>query len=122
MGVADERGEISGGRKGGQGFDLGPRTDVVRGICKSEGAMMLLRTMSPHVIAMDEITATDDLQAIDSIMKAGVTIVATLHGDGLASLHKPSFAPIYNAAVFEKAVFVEHSQGLRSYRVEALNV
>ena len=121
VGVADERGEI-GGRKGdGEGFYLGSRTDVMNGVSKCDGALMLLRTMSPQVIAMDEITAREDLQAVEAITKAGVEILATLHGNDMNALFKSSFAPIYNTGVFKRAVFVGSCNGVRRYTVEGLN-
>jgi stage III sporulation protein AA len=92
------------------------------GVSKCDGALMLLRTMSPQVIAMDEITAREDLQAVEAIMKAGVEILATLHGNDMKALLKPGIAPIYNTGVFRRAVFVELCNGVRQYTVEELNV
>ena len=83
---------------------------------------MLLRTMSPNVVAMDEITAAEDLRAVEAIMKAGVNLIATVHGDALSVLEKPYFAPIHQKGVFEKAIIVTDHEGKRVYRVVDLDV
>lgn len=72
--VADERGEISG-----SDFDLGKRTDVILNCKKSDGMEMLLRSMSPNIIAVDELGGQKDIQAVENIIHSGVNIVATIH-------------------------------------------
>ena len=118
VGVADERGEIAGMYGNRPSFDLGPRCDVLSGVSKSSGAMMLVRTMNPHVIAMDEITAYHDASAIMEAVGCGVGLLTTMHGNGLESLRKPAFRPLYDAMVFEWAVMIEVKDGRRCYRVE----
>ncbi|MBQ3071664.1 MAG: stage III sporulation protein AB, partial [Oscillospiraceae bacterium] len=61
VGVADERSELAALRGGIPQFALGPRTDVIEGTDKADAAMRLIRTMSPQIIAMDEITEERDL-------------------------------------------------------------
>ena len=68
VGVADERGEISGDGE----FDLGPCSDVITGLSKAESAMLLLRGMNPQIIAMDEITQSADADAIRELCCCGV--------------------------------------------------
>jgi len=79
--VADERGEISGLDECSEaaGFYLGRMTDVMLGGTKAETTLMLLRTMSPDVIAMDEITDPADLAAAEQISNCGVAVYATIH-------------------------------------------
>ncbi len=120
VGVADERGEIAGMYRDKPTFDLGPRCDVLSGVPKNRSAMMLLRAMSPEVIAMDEITAYTDGKAIMEAVGCGVGLLATMHGDGLRSIHKPAFRQLYETMVFDKAVFVSVINGERVYRVVEL--
>lgn len=63
-GVVDERGEIAAMYKGIPQNDIGIRTDVIENISKYKGMKMLIRSMSPEVIACDEIGSKEDVQAI----------------------------------------------------------
>ena len=51
----DERSEIGGCYQGVPQNNLGLMTDVLDGCPKAEGMRMLLRSMSPRVIAVDEL-------------------------------------------------------------------
>ncbi len=42
--------------------------------------MMLVRSMSPNVIAVDEIGSKEDVEALEYVMNCGVKILATVHG------------------------------------------
>ena len=64
IGVVDERGEITSTFKGVPQNDVGPRTDILSNIPKSIGIKMLIRSMSPQVIAVDEIGNSNDVIAI----------------------------------------------------------
>ena len=61
--LADERMEIAACRDGEPQFDVG-QCDVMSGGSKSEVMTMLLRSMSPQVIALDEITGERDAAAL----------------------------------------------------------
>src|SRR5690606_14140311 len=77
IGVIDERSELAGMYNGIPQHDIGLRTDVLDGCNKKDGTIMLLRAMSPDIIAMDEIGSTSDVEAIHEILKAGVKVLAT---------------------------------------------
>jgi len=81
--VADERGEISGMYRGKPVFDLGPRCDISFGVPKQHAAMMMLRSMAPDILAMDEITASRDTVAIIEAIGCGVGLLTSIHGSGL---------------------------------------
>ena len=55
VGVADERSELGACYQGVPQNDRGMRTDVLDGCPKSEGLLMLIRSMAPAVVAVDEI-------------------------------------------------------------------
>ena len=63
-GVVDERGEIAAMYKGIPQNDIGIRTDVIENISKAKGMKILIRSMSPEVIACDEIGSEEDVLAI----------------------------------------------------------
>ena len=86
VGVVDERSELGAGYLGIPQNDLGPRTDVLEGAGKSEGIYMLLRSMSPQVIAVDELGAKDDFEAVTRAFHSGCRLIGTLHGESIDSL------------------------------------
>lgn len=86
VGVVDERSELGAGYLGIPQNDLGPRTDVLEGAGKSEGIYMLLRSMSPQVIAVDELGAKDDFEAVTRAFHSGCRLIGTLHGETIDSL------------------------------------
>ena len=83
VGVVDERSEIAACVRGVPVFDVGPRTDVLDACPKAEGMMMLLRSMSPELLAADEIGRPEDADAIREAAHAGVPVIATAHAGGL---------------------------------------
>ena len=88
VGVADERGEIAGCYKGIAQNDVGIRTDVLDCCPKAEAMLMLVRSMSPRIIAVDEIGKKEDFVAIESIVNAGVQLLCTVHGNDLEDIKK----------------------------------
>lgn len=105
--VVDERSEIAGSCQGIAQNDLGQRTDVLDGAPKAEGMLLMLRAMSPDVIAVDEIGGPDDVAALLSIASCGAKIIATLHGENMADLQrKQSLAPLLDNKIFDKYIFL----------------
>lgn len=86
MGVVDERSEIAGSCCGVPQNDIGMRTDVLDGCPKTQGMMMLLRSMSPQVIAIDELGGEEDIKALWMAACCGVGILATAHGESIADV------------------------------------
>ena len=82
VGVVDERSEIAGSYLGCPQNDVGMRTDVLDACPKALGMMLLLRSMSPRVIAIDEIGGIQDMKALYQAASCGSRVVATIHGDG----------------------------------------
>lgn len=81
VGVVDERSEIAGSFCGLPQNDVGMRTDVLDACPKSLGMMMLLRSMSPQVIAIDELGSKAELEALRNAAACGSRILATAHGE-----------------------------------------
>lgn len=121
VGVADERGELSGMHQGKRSFDLGSRTDVISGVDKPHAASMLLRSMAPDIIAMDEITSLRDLPAIVEAIGCGVSLLASIHGEELEDLYKPAMSEIMDTKAFQIAVIIKIENHQRVYRVERLH-
>lgn len=83
VGVVDERSEIAGSYLGVPQNDVGIRTDVMDACPKVLGMMLLLRSMTPGVIAIDELGGGEDMEALRQAAYCGSRIVATIHGMGL---------------------------------------
>lgn len=67
-GVIDERGEIAAMYHGIPQNDIGIRTDVIENISKAKGMKMLIRSMTPEIIACDEIGSKEDIEAIKEVL------------------------------------------------------
>lgn len=80
VGVVDERSEIAACYKGVPQNDVGMRTDVLDCCPKAAGMMMLVRTMAPDIIAVDEIGGQQDVDAIFGVVNCGCRLLATAHG------------------------------------------
>lgn len=83
VGLVDERSEIAGTYMGVPQNDVGIRTDVLDACPKSEGMMMLLRSMAPQVLAVDELGGIKDLENLHVALSCGSGFVATMHGENL---------------------------------------
>lgn len=81
VGVVDERSEIAGSFQGRPQNDIGMRTDVLDGCPKETGMLLLLRSMSPQVIAIDELGSIGELRALGQASACGCRILATVHGE-----------------------------------------
>ena len=79
--VSDERGELAACRHGVPQFDLGKNTDVLDGGSKEQNLWMLLRSMNPQVLAMDEIGGERELQLRQKATHLGVRLLASMHGE-----------------------------------------
>lgn len=79
VGVVDERGELGAAYRGIIQNHLGPRTDLLDRISKKEGIFMLLRSMAPEIIAVDEIGSKEDEEALHRAMLCGCKLLATAH-------------------------------------------
>jgi len=116
--LCDERGEVAALWRGRTSFDLGPRTDVLSGVEKSRGIMMLLRSMNPNIIAVDEISAEADGPALEQAFCCGAYIYATAHGSGLEEIKKrPHYKRLLEEGLFQRAVIITGSDS-RNYSVE----
>ena len=105
--VVDERSEIAGCWLGVPQLDVGPRTDVLDRCPKAPGMLMLLRSMAPEVIATDEIGRPEELAALQDILNAGVTILATVHAATLEELiRRPGWAVLMEQGFWQRLVIL----------------
>lgn len=86
--VVDERSELGGCSGGVPQNDLGARTDVLDGCPKAEGMLLMLRSMAPSVLAVDELAGEEDKRALLTAFGCGVKILATAHGEQLTDIRR----------------------------------
>jgi len=119
--LADERGEVAALRDGCPQMDVGVRTDVLEGCPKAQGLMLLLRAMNPQVLAADEITAPEDVAALETAVGCGVTLLATAHGADLSDLRRrPLYRPLLEGGLLRRLVTIRRVNGVRCYEVEEM--
>lgn len=112
--VVDERGEIFP-----SGFVRGDRMDVLTGVPKAGGVEMVLRTMGPEWIAVDEITAEEDCRSLLQAQGCGVRLLATAHAGSLDEFRgRPIYKALLDNHVFDYLLIL-HSD--RSYGTERIH-
>lgn len=119
VGVVDERSEIAASYRGKQQNDLGPRTDVMDNCPKVQGMKMMLRSMSPEVIAVDELGSYEDFAIVDEIMNSGIGVLGTIHAVSLEEVwEKMRRNRIESGGHFERYIFLKkRGNGKRTVQV-----
>lgn len=113
VGVVDERGEIAPLRDGMPQMDVGPCTDVLEGCPKAKGMVLLLRSMSPDIIAVDELGRAEDISALEEVLNAGVRIIATAHGSDFEDIRqRPQLGTLVERRIFERYLFLSNRKGV----------
>lgn len=100
--VVDEREEIFPMVNGQPCFNAGIHTDILTGCNKAKGIEILLRNMTPKTIAVDEITAKEDCDALLHAGWCGVKLLATAHAGSKLDLYKrPIYRSIVDSCIFD---------------------
>ncbi len=103
--LVDERSEIAACYLGIPQNDVGIRTDVLDGCPKNLGMTMMIRSMSPMVIAVDELGNVQDIQAMHYAMNSGCKVMATIHGRSFDELlRRVDFTEIIQKKYFQRYV------------------
>lgn len=120
--VVDDRNEISASSGAEAYYDLGFSSDVMVGVPKKEASIMLLRSMNPQIIALDEISHSEDIQAVLEICGCGVEIFATAHGASLDELRQRRlYRAVLEENIFSNIVTIKSFSGTREYGYMRLN-
>lgn len=113
VGVVDERSEIAACYMGTPQNDLGIRTDVLDCCPKAKGMMLLIRSMSPSVLAVDEIGLGEDIEAIHYAMGCGIKMIATVHGGTIEEVRdKPLLGELIKKHVFERYIILNNRDSI----------
>ncbi len=113
IGVVDERSEIGACYMGTPQNELGIRTDILDCCPKAKGMLMLIRSMSPQVIAVDELGSKEELEAIDYVIGCGCKLIATVHGSSLEDIkNKPTLGELIEKRLFERYIILSNVRGI----------
>lgn len=112
--VVDERGELFP-----DGFERGKRMDVLSRCPKAQGIQRVLRAMGPEWIAVDEITAPEDCDALSEAAGCGVKLVATAHASSIADLQRRSvYRRLLETEVFQQVLVLDADRTWHRERVK----
>lgn len=115
--VVDERGEIFP-----SGFVRGDRMDVLTGVPKAGGVEMVLRTMGPEWIAVDEITAEEDCRSLLQAQGCGVRLLATAHAGSLDEFRvRPIYKALLDNHVFDYLLILHSDKSYGTERIHSWN-
>lgn len=117
--VVDERSEIAACYHGVPQNDLGERTDVLDNCPKQRGMQMLLRSMSPQIIAVDELGGEEDFQMLFTILYSGSRVLGTVHSESIEQIReKPYMQQLLSRKMIGRFVLLrKDSLGRRSFCV-----
>jgi stage III sporulation protein AA len=109
VGVVDERSEIGACYLGVPQNELGIRTDILDCCPKAEGMMMLIRSMSPEIIAVDEVGSREDIEAIEHVINCGCKLIDTVHGSSIDDIkNKPILGRLVREKIFERYIILNN--------------
>ncbi len=113
VGVVDERSEIGACYMGTPQNELGIRTDILDCCPKAKGMLMLIRSMSPQIIAVDELGSKEELEAIDYVIGCGCKLIATVHGSSIEDVrNKPVLRELLERQLFERYIILSNVKGI----------
>ncbi len=110
--LIDERSEIASCYLGVAQNDVGVHTDILDACPKATGMMMVLRSMAPQVIAVDELGGKEDYVAIRQAFYLGCKLLATIHGTEYETLSaNPYLKELLQPNGFERILFLQGRGG-----------
>ena len=116
--VVDERSEIAACYHGIPQNDLGPRTDVLDGCGKAEGLLMLIRSMSPQVVAVDELGTQEDFLAVEQAVNCGSRVIGTVHAADMKELSEKKYLRQWmEKSIFKRFILIERENAKRNISV-----
>jgi stage III sporulation protein AA len=91
---------------------FGHRLDVLDACPKAEGMMMMIRSMSPDVLVVDEIGRKEDAEAIQEAVHAGIKLIMTTHGTSIDEIkNRPSLKAILADRIFQRFIVLSRMDG-----------
>lgn len=98
--IVDERAETGG-------TDTGINTDVLTGYPKAKGIEIAVRTLSPEIVAFDEIGTCAETDAVCAGLNSGVSFIMTIHcSDRKSLLLRPQYRKLAECGAAGFCVFL----------------
>lgn len=98
---------------------VGASVDILRGYKRADGMEIALRSLSPEVIAVDEVGRLSEANAMLESLNAGVRVIATAHADSLDALkRRVNMKPFFDYGVFDVFVGIKKRGDVREITVE----
>lgn len=113
--VVDERSEIASCYKGVTQCDVGIRSDIYDCCHKKDGVMLMIRAMSPQIVAVDELGGVGDMEAMYEAIRCGCKVLATAHGQSVKDVWERLGKDLCDG-VFERYIVLS-SDGVRRMAV-----
>lgn len=116
--VVDERQEVFPCIGGLPCFQCGENTDILSGCSKADGIEMAVRLLNPDVIALDEITADRDCEALLNAGWCGISLLATAHASSKRDfMERPIYRPLVESGLFDTLLILQMDKSWRMERV-----
>lgn len=116
--LVDERMEIAACVDSIPQFDIGASTDVMSCAPKNEAIPLLLRSMRPDWIAIDEITEESELKDIVGCAHCGVKMLATTHASSTEDfLSRPIYRTLCEMKIFAHYVRIDSRRCIHTERI-----
>lgn len=102
--LIDERYELACVCDGIPSLDIGD-ADVISGVPKTVAYENCIRAMNPDVLITDELFRDDEINAVCDVIRCGVNVIASVHGDSVAAIENSVYKKLTDA--FDVAVVLE---------------
>jgi stage III sporulation protein AA len=91
--------------------DIGINSDVLSCYPKKQAIMTAIKTMSPDIIAVDEIGENSEIEAIRLGVNSGVKFIVTIHAcDYEEILFRPQIEMLLNTYSFDKLILLNSGE------------
>ena len=106
--IIDERQEIASVNSGISQNDVGINCDILDGYPKCEAMMIAIKTLSPQIIALDEVGEAKEIEAIRLAVNSGVCFIITVHASDYQELiRRPQIRQLIETYSFSKVVMLK---------------
>ena len=74
--------------------------------------MLMIRAMSPQIVAVDEIGGIGDMRAITEALSCGCKVIATVHGESIGDITgKTYMEECVRDRLFKRFIFIRNADG-----------